>query len=628
MKTINLDFTKFDNTISKEKLKEKTDNFNFLVFHIYGTKKEDNNESKEIMEFLLLEYFNTVIFKYSNNKKLSNYENMLETFLSNKFTIMEVNDLLERNFQMEIILKPDLRKFFFSKLIKRVKKIDLLEVINDIFYIDEEKTKSLLEIPLTLESKKQFIKLYIIQSLKNEKNKHNFSESTLFLEDYKEKIQRKIFSQVSKEEIQLMISENKINFTNIISKTVSNDLVIRKIASELACHLEDVAVSKDDKNLIFNVPALNRIILKHQYTKSTKNQLTKSEKEQVSLAYVVHELTKNKNPDIQLWNKKTSEYEQLNIFKIDEKIDEDLIFKQVSKINSLDFLNSIHLFFKEIKLDNESNDYLYNDLFLKLVKNNVLMDEKNLKKSLIINKYIVLFNEKELDFKDKKSLLHIYIFEKIFKDIKSKEFFQDESVKGLEKFIPEIEAALRNQISERDIYNEIKIIETQLEVEPLNNYPQFHHLSVLLDAKNDLSFMKNETLKFEEDKKNGFTTVVLNKKTIDKLLNKTIDSNNVKELFKLCVFSRLMQMTKGIVRNHKNELVVFNDKDFSFKENIPIVIDKIIGKVLEKDIDNAFKELNNYIQIDREKDYIKRNVVYYMKEQVGIKVNDFFKHLL
>lgn len=485
---------------------------------------------------------------------------------------------------------------------------------NNVFYFNESNINFLLNEPFNKERKKELTKLYLFFKLFDKiKNPDYLSESMFLIPNYAQQTKEKLFAQVSKNFVASVYEEIKSYFSKVNINTVNYDL---------GCHASDTMLLKDKNQIIFNLEMANKKLLQETPSEEEKNQF--------ALLYVFSELMKSSDFKMKSWNKEeqiNETVEFININKTNELKGEKYL-KAISGLNTNKLLNVVHTFFKGLILDNGSQEYFHNKILLNLLKTNILQTGKNKEKLLIINKNLVLFNEENINYQEYDNTLKAYVFDKIFKNEKELTWLQDHSVTNIEKHIPAIVEELKNKISEKDIYLKIKEIEKDLELEPKENYTQFNDLSVELDAKNDLSFMKNDMVVFKHEKKTALSTAFIRLDVLNKLLNKTIDSYNVKELVKLCLFSKLNEVKESVLRNRSDHLIILNENCHLLKERIPEIIEKINGKVLEQEINTAIIELNEHLPFDGNEDFLKRNVVNEIKRQVGIKVKSPFKHLL
>lgn len=494
-------------------------------------------------------------------------------------------------------------------------KSDTLFICKDnVFYFNSTNVDNVLQQNFTKERKIELVRLYLFSQL-FDKIKHPdfFSESMFGVSEYTSKVKQKLFAQVSKHFISGVFDDikpyfSKVNLTSIIQ--------------ELGCNASDTMLLKEKNNLIFNLEYANK--------KLNQDTLSDEDKYQFSLLYILSQLLKSKDCKIKVYNKDEQMHESLLLVNLqnDNGFKDEQYLKSIKGLNNNKLLNYIHSFFKDIVLDDVSQQYLHNNLLLKILKNNVLQTGKNKDKSLIISKSLILFNEDNIESQQYDVLLKTYVYTKVFRDNKELQSIQDNSVDNIDKHMDFIVNKLKNKISEKDIYLKIKEIENELEIEPKETYKQFHEISVNLDAKHDLTFMKNDMLLFKHEKKTAISTAFLRTDILDKLLNKTIDSYNVKELVKVCLFSKLNEVKEGVLRNKSNHLIILHENFELLKDKIPQIIEKINGKVLEEEINAAIKEINDNMPFDGEEDYVKRNVVHDIKKQVGIKVKSPFKHLL
>lgn len=488
----------------------------------------------------------------------------------------------------------------------------LFTLRENVFYFNVNNMNWILKESFNKERKKELTKLYIVHKLFEKiKNPDYFSESMFFLKEYAQETQNKLFAQVSKNFINAVFEEVKGYF---------NKPNLASVYYELGCHAADTMILKDKNTIIFNSEMLSKKI--HQEMSSEE------EKNQYALLYIFSKLLKNSNLSMRHWNKEEGVYENIEFIKPDITIKEDVLLKSLTGLNSKKLLNTIHNFFKGIELDTHSQSLLHNELILNVLKSNVLQTGKNKEKVLILTNNIALFNQDKIEYNNYDTLLKIYVYEKIFKQQKDLSWLQDESINKIDEVIPEIIEQLKNKISEKDIYLKIKEIEKDLELEPRENYKEFNSLSIELDAKNDLSFMKNDMLLFKHEKKTSLSTAFIRLEVVEKLMQKTIDSYNVKELVKLCLFSKLSQVKEGVLRNKSNHLIVLNENCAELTQMIPAIIKKIDGKVLDQEVNTAITELNEHLPFDANEDYLKRNVINEVKREVGIKVKAPFKHLL
>lgn len=289
----------------------------------------------------------------------------------------------------------------------------------------------------------------------------------------------------------------------------------------------------------------------------------------------------------------------------------------------------IYTFFKDIELDKFSQELLYNELMIDLLRQNTLNSDKNKNKNLILSKDFSLYNKENINFQNKEDLLKIYVFNKLFKDRKDLETIVDKSIEETSHNLTKVIEVLKNNISEKDIFNKILEIEKEIGFKNENkDYSSFNELSIELDAKNDLSFMTNELLVFKHEKKTALSTVFVKEDVLNKLLNKTIDSYNVKELAKVCLFAKIMDINNDILRNNNNHLMILNESCENIKNKIPKIIEKIKDKALDKEIDLAMKEISEHFNFNVDDSHIKLNVIFPVKKSIGIKVKSPFKHLL
>lgn len=542
-----------------------------------------------------------------------NYEIILNEKLSNNTSyeiFWEAFNILNKEVGLTTETQKKLLNIYGNEL--NGKSDQLFVIRENVYYFNNNNIEHLLKESFNKERKKELTKLYIIHKLfEKVKNPDYFSESMFFIKEYSQETKNKLFAQVSKNYINSVFEEVKGYF---------NKPNLASVYHELGCHAADTMILKDKNTIIINSEMLNKKI--HQENSSEE------EKNQFALLYIFTQLLKQKNITMKSWNKEDSLSENIEIINPGIIVKEDILLKAISGLQNKKLLNTIHNFFKGIELDDESQKLLHNELILKILKNNVLETGKNKEKVLILNSNIVLFNSDKVDFNNYDTLLKLYVFEKIFKQKKELNVIQDESINSIALVIPEIVEQLKNKSSEKDIYLKIKEIEKDLELEPNENYKEFHNLSIELDAKNDMSFMKNDMLLFNHEKKTSLSTVFVRLDILDKLLNKTIDSYNVKELVKLCLFSKLSDVKEGILRNKSNHLLILNENCTELTKIIPNIIAKIDGKVLDQEINTAVQELNEHIPFNSNEDYLKRNVINEIKRDVGIKVKSPFKHLL
>ena len=369
------------------------------------------------------------------------------------------------------------------------------------------------------------------------------------------------------------------------------------------------------------------------------NQENNSENQiEFMFCYILNKLNSHKNFEMKIWRKENESYLNLEILNIiNSKNDtnkfifnqEDRIYQSIKNLDNKKIIMEIYTFFKDIELDKFSQELLYNELMIDLLRQNTLNSDKNKNKNLILSKDFSLYNKENINFQNKEDLLKIYVFNKLFKDRKDLETIVDKSIEETSHNLNKVIEVLKNNISEKDIFNKILEIEKEIGFKNDNkDYSSFNELSIELDAKNDLSFMTNELLVFKHEKKTALSTVFVKEDVLNKLLNKTIDSYNVKELAKVCLFAKIMDINNDILRNNNNHLMILNESCENIKNKIPEIIEKIKDKALDKEIDLAMKEISEHFNFNVDDSHIKLNVIFPVKKSIGIKVKSPFKHLL
>lgn len=548
-------------------------------------------------------------------KKALNYEIILKERLSNHIGYEHFWDALN-SLNKEVGLNKTTQKRILEVFTNELYgKSDNLFVNKDnVFYFNSSNVENVLKEGFNKERKTELIKLYLFSQL-FDKIKHPdfFSESMFSVSEYAPRVKQKLFAQVSKHLVSSVFEEIKPYFSKVN---------LNHVNYELGCNAADTMLLKEKNNIIFNLELANK--------KLQQENLSDEDKYQFSVLYILSQLLNAKTCKMKVFNKDEQMNEELNLVNLNNGsvFKDEQYLNIINGLNNNKLLNVVHAFFKDIVLDKVSQEYLHNELLLKVLKTNVLQTGKNKDKLLMISKNLVLFNQENIQSQQLDVLLKTYVYDTIFKDDKQFASIQDNSVENITQHRDYIVSELKNKISEKDIYLKIKEIEKDLEIEPKEIYPQFNKISIELDAKNDLSFMKNDMLLFKHEKKTSVSTAFIRIEVVDKLLNKTIDSYNVKELVKLCLFSKLNEVKQGVLRNKSNHLIVLNENVEVLKEKIPDIIEKINGKVLEEEINTAISEINENVPFDGNEDYIKRNVVNEIKKQVGIKVKSPFKHLL
>lgn len=569
----------FDKKINIEKSREFFKNA--LNFEVVIKDKLQNNMS--------LNHFWSSFISLNNNLKLTN----------------EIELLLSQKYHQEINNKSD----------------SLIYVYDNCFYFNSGNIDKLLKEGFTKERKKELIKAYLVAgNIDRFKNIEYKSDSLLLLLEYKEKIRNKLLAQVSKNFLSATFDEiksyfNKCNLTNSIES--------------LATFASDTIISKKDNQILLNNELLNK---KLNQENNSENQI------EFILYYMLNVLNKKDTLSMKVWDKQNENYinlELINIINTDKNVDkfvfiqENRIFNSIKNLDNKKIIMEVSKFFNGIELDKQSQDFLYNDLLIRILKQNTLNSDKNQNKSLVLSKDFCLFNAKNINYQNKEDLLKIYVFNKLFKDRKDLEVIIDSSVQDTSNDIEKIVEELKNKVTEKEIF--VKIIEIEKEI-GFNNekkdYSQFNQLSIELDAKNDLSFMTNELLSFKHEKKTSLSTVFIKEDVVQKLLMKTIDSFNVKELAKVCLFVKIMEINNDILRNNNNHLMILNESCNNIKEIIPDIIDKIKEKALDKEIDLAISEISEHLNINKDDSNIKLNVIFPVKKSLGIKVKSPFKHLL
>lgn len=548
-------------------------------------------------------------------KKALNYEVIVKERLSKHVGYEHFWDALNSLNKEVGLNKPAQKKLLEVFTNELHGKSDNLFVQKDnVFYFNSSNVNNVLKEGFTKERKTELIKLYLFSQF-FEKIKHPdfLSESMFTVSQYAPQVKQKLFAQVSKHFVSSVFDELKPYFSKVNLNIVNY---------ELGCNAADTMLLKEKNNIIFNLELANK--------KLQQDNISEEDKYQFSVLYILSQLLNTKSCQMKIFNKDEQMHEEMKLINLNNTVvfQDQQYLKVISGLNNNKLLNVIHTFFKDIVLDDKSQEDLHNNVLLKVLKMNVLQTGKNKDKLLIVSKNLVLFNEENILSQQHDVLLKTYVYAKFFKDNKDYHSIQDSSVTNIDNHISYIIEQLKNKVSEKDIYLKIKEIEKELEIEPKEVYQQFNETSVELDAKNDLTFMKNDMLIFKHEKKSSISTAFVRIEVIDKLLNKTIDSYNVKELVKLCLFSKLNEVKQGVLRNKNNHLIILNENVEILKEKIPAIIEKISGKVLEEEINMAITEINENMPFDGNDDYIKRNVVYDIKKQVGIKVKSPFKHLL
>lgn len=542
-----------------------------------------------------------------------NYELVIKEKLFNNVsyeTFWESFEVLNKSFKMNKEIQKVLVKAFSTEMYNKTDK--LFTIKDNVFYFNIINVEGLLKNNLNKDSKKELTKLYLFHKLYHKiKSVDCLSESMSFIDQYAIATKEKLFAQVSKNYINGIYDEIKGYF---------NKTSIPEIQQELGTYAADTMILQIKNVLILNLEMLNKKIYQENSSEEEKNQF--------ALIYILNQLFENKDLEMKTWNSEDNTYQKIEIIKTNGMINEKQLLKTISGLNNNKLLNVIHNFFKNIELDVVSQERLHSNIMLQLLKSNILQTGKNQEKTLIISKHIIIFNEDNMKDNNMDILLKMYVFDKIFKNAKNIMWLQDPSIHKISEYSSKIIEQLKNKVSEKDIYLKIKEIEKELEIEPIESYPQFHEISIQLDAKNDVSFMKNDMLIFKHEKKTSLSTVFVRLNIIDKLLNKTVDSDNVKELVKLCLFSKIHELKDGVIRNKNDNLIILNENCIHLLKKIPCVVEKIYGKVLEKEVDTAIIELNENFPFDSNEDYIKRNVINEIKRMVGIKVKSPFKHLL
>lgn len=626
--------------ISKLNVKINTNNevISFQYGEIYINENNLNGLIKSKLTSETLNELSQVWMLFQINR----YIGLENAFLSKEIEIDKAKDFFKKSLNYELVVTERIKnsisyEIFWNSLNilnkefgltkesqKRIEHIfsneihdksdTLFVVTNNVIYFNESKVQSLLDNPFNKERKQELTKLYLFFKLFDKiKNPDVLSESMYLIPDYAQKIKDKLFAQVSKNFVYGVYEEIKGYF---------NKININVINYDLGCHASDTMLLRDKNSIIFNLELANKKLQQENQSEETKNQF--------ALFYIFSELLKSKNFKIKVWDKENQVYQNVEFVNLDknQELKSDRYLKVIEGLNNNKLLSVVHTFFKGFEFDEESQENFHNKILLNLLKTNILQTAKNKEKLLIITKNLVLFNQENINYKEHENILKAYVFDKIFKNEKQLICIQDKSVVDIEMHIPEIVKELKNKVSEKDIYLKIKEIEKELEVESKENYQQFNDLSIELDAKNDLSFMKNDMILFKHEKKTALSTVFIRMDILDKLLQKTIDSYNVKELVKLCLFSKLNEVKEGILRNKNDHLLILNENCNLLKEKIPEIIKKINGKVLDEEINTAIVQLNEDIPFDESEDFLKRNVINEIKRQVGIKVKSPFKHLL
>lgn len=614
-----------------------------IQFNEYTMKlllNEDLNEEnkKELLKlYMFYKLHDNFKEKYMMAKSVFLIDNYIEQVKEKLFEKVSVGDIKKSYHVMKNFFDSN-KEYFNSKGIddvidelgNNVKQDEVIVNKYNLFFISGEKknvlnfnsdmVESLLSKKLDEESKTQLTKLYIFSKLLNNsellnnvKEEYILSDSMLLVKNYDKEIRKKLFGEVSKNFVKKIYNELNMYFKNPNSDSIHLDL---------GSDFQDTLLLKKNENIILNLNLVNK--------KMAKTYLSDDEKNQFALLYIMSKLTKLKDFKITLWDKEKNINKEVKIISVseDNELQGDKYIKVIHGLSTDKLLNVIHNFFKGFILDDEVQRYCYDEVVSNLLRENLLQTGENKKELLVIDKNFVLFNEKNIKEKHYDNLLEAYVFYKIFKDDKELNLMKDKSINEMEKNISFIIKSLKNKISEKDIYFKIQEIEKKLEIETRKSYSQFDELSIELDAMNDVSFRRNNVVVFKKNKQIENVNVFINIDVVDRLLKKTIDSNNVKELVKLCLFSKLNTIKDGVLRDNKNNLILLADNCETIKEKLSEVTEKINGKVLDNDFNKAIKELNDYIFLDDGDDFTKRNVIDKVKKEVGISIISPFKHLL
>ena len=122
MKNISLNFEKINGILSNDLINEKLSNLRDLSYY-YHSNKNNINESKkkEIVKFLLKEYFNFLLIKSNNESQ--QYLNDLIIFLKDKIVINDIDFVIGKEFPDEMKNNPE-------KISQLIEKLNV-KVVND-----------------------------------------------------------------------------------------------------------------------------------------------------------------------------------------------------------------------------------------------------------------------------------------------------------------------------------------------------------------------------------------------------------------------------------------------------------------------------------------------------------------
>lgn len=631
-----------------EKLNVKVVNDNEIVSYQYGELFINENNLNKLLKSKMNDNVIKELTQMWMFFELNRYQDLSKSF-ENKFNTEKSKDFFKNGLNYEIVIKDKLQNFmslnhFWSsfnlldinlKLTNESKLLlsnkyhqeinnksdSLIYIHENCFYFNYGNIEKLLKEGFSKEKKKELLKAYLVaENINKFKNIEYKSDSLLLLLNYKERIKNKLLAQVSK---------NFLTSTFDEIKSYLNKCDLSVPINDLATFASDTIISRRNNQILINTELLNK---KLNQENNSENQI------EFMFCYILNKLNSHKNFEMKIWRKENESYLNLEILNIiNSKNDtnkfifnqEDRIYQSIKNLDNKKIIMEIYTFFKDIELDKFSQELLYNELMIDLLRQNTLNSDKNKNKNLILSKDFSLYNKENINFQNKEDLLKIYVFNKLFKDRKDLETIVDKSIEETSHNLTKVIEVLKNNISEKDIFNKILEIEKEIGFKNENkDYSSFNELSIELDAKNDLSFMTNELLVFKHEKKTALSTVFVKEDVLNKLLNKTIDSYNVKELAKVCLFAKIMDINNDILRNNNNHLMILNESCENIKNKIPKIIEKIKDKALDKEIDLAMKEISEHFNFNVDDSHIKLNVIFPVKKSIGIKVKSPFKHLL
>lgn len=556
------------------------------------TVDRDENIYKEYS----LSEFNNLLRKM--NKKLNN----------DVYNEKELIKLLNKNFEVDVDLYEDRDET--DTFLKK-------EIISKIVKIKKEKNESF--------EKFKSIQAQLIEKIQSQPSFKEVEALQLQLKKLMVQLNndtKKIKEEMSFDEYQSLYKEKNNEFKK------TKELIRKEIISYERKSNPEYIIETKEGMILFNEIECNKF-LKKNLNKETARELVQA---YFLILYISQYGFKfydenGKSLKYNIEFKKINQYQK----KIEKKLYNNI---KISKV-----LKSINITLKDISPLPDQKKFIIENIIPNIFTNIQAINDEHKKEELISfidnvmvfrKEYVESFLNQDINDTTQRELIQSLMIEEILTNFKNEatinNIILDNSTKEIIEYKKEMVSKLSENISEKELYEQITFLAGYLELSKSLIDKIFHNMSVTINAKEDRSFFKNDAMAFVTTEKKLVKAIFV-EDVCEKLLKKPSYETNLRELSQLYFMNELI--TKSFkLKNTDNFQIVLEDF-----ENLPNYIPRIEIFLKEHQKEESFQKsidiiLNNLSMNEKEREFLLYDILTPLKSKLNFDSSKILKRLL